>query len=185
MDDDDEDLVHRARAGDGAALGRLFDRFWTPVLRYLAAQLGSVQVAEDMAAEVFVEVAERIHRFSGDETTFGAWVFTIARHDLYDLRRSQARRTVVPVADVPEGASDDPDVVDEVSLRLDAVHLAAAMRLLTPDQREVLLLKYAGGLGNPEVSQLIGKPVTAVKSLQHRALAALRRALEAEGVESP
>ncbi len=137
-----------------------------------------------MTSEVFVQVAERIRRFRGDGTAFTAWVFTIARHDVIDARRTKARRRTEPVADVPEAAQED-NMDDLVALHLDARLLGTAMRQLTEDQREVITLKYAAGLSNAEVARTVGKPVTAVKSLQHRALARLRGLLLAQGVEPP
>jgi RNA polymerase sigma-70 factor (ECF subfamily) len=67
-----------------------------------------------------------------------------------------------------------------VAAHVDAGRLRAALHTLTPDQRDVLALKFASGLSNNEVARVMGKPVTAVKSLQHRGLAALRRMLGSE-----
>lgn len=137
-----------------------------------------------MAADVFVQVAERIRRFHGDGPAFIAWVFTIARHDVIDARRTRARRRTEPVAEVPEPA-EEVDVADLVALRLDAQLLRMAMTQLTEDQRDVITLKFAAGLSNNEVAHTLGKPVTAVKSLQHRALSRLRGLLIDKGVEPP
>lgn len=133
-----------------------------------------------MASEVFVEVASRIRTFDGDGRAFAAWLFTIARHDLTDVHRAAARRTVVPMADVPDRPADD-DTERLVLRRLDAARLRIAVDHLTPDQREVVLLKYAWGASNEETARMLGKPVSAIKSLQHRALARMRRLLTEPG----
>ncbi|MGH8774179.1 MAG: RNA polymerase sigma factor [Jiangellaceae bacterium] len=182
--DDLDELVRRAHEGDGVAFGRLFDRFHVPVLRYLVARVADRTAAEDMAAEVFVEVAQRLPRFRGDGGQFGRWLFTIARHDIVDVRRAARRHTVLPVAQVPDQVAGT-DVSDEVVRRLEGQRLARALRNLTNDQRDVVVLKFAAGLSNPEVAAVLDKPVGAVKSLQHRGLMALRRALEGEEVDSP
>jgi RNA polymerase sigma-70 factor (ECF subfamily) len=132
-----------------------------------------------MAAEVFVEAARRVRAFSGTADAFAGWLFTIARHDLVDRGRAARRRTVEPVADPPD-VERAPDPADQVLERLDADRVRSALQLLTDEQREVLLLKFAGGLSNEEAAAAVGKPLGAVKSLQHRGLAALRRALERE-----
>lgn len=182
MDVDDLDaLVRRARRGDGAAFGCLFDRFHAPVVRYLFARTGERELAEDLASEVFAEVAQRLPKFHGDGGRFAGWIFTIARHDLSDVWRARARRRVDPVPDVPE-TTLAPDPAIQVEARLEAQRLARMVDRLTDDQREVVLLRFAAGLTVAEVAATVGKPVTAVKSLQHRALGALRRMLSAEAV---
>lgn len=176
-----DDLVERARAGDAEAFGLLYDRYHAPVFRYLAARVRDRAEAEDMAAEVFVEVAQRIGRFRGGGPDFVSWLFTIARNDVRDRLRRARRRVVEPVEEPPP-AGEVEDPVDSVALRLEADRVRGALEALTDDQRQVLLLKFAGGLSNAEVASVLGKPVGAVKSLQHRALAAMRRLLgEAAG----
>lgn len=174
-----DDLVRGARSGDADAFAGLFEHFHGPVFRYLLARLGNRSEAEDMASEVFVEAARRVRDFDGGGAAFAGWLFTIARHDLFDRARSRARRVVEPVPDPPDLETvDDPaqGVVD----RLEAMRVREALEQLTEDQREVVLLKFAAGLSNEEAAVATGKPIGAVKSLQHRGLAALRRVLEGE-----
>lgn len=170
-------LVRGARNGDADAFAGLFEHFHGPVFRYLLARLGNRSEAEDMASEVFVEAAWRVRDFDGGGAAFAGWLFTIARHDLLDRHRAQRRRVVEPVPDPPD-LETAPDPAEGVLDRLDAVRVREALERLTPDQREVVLLKFAAGLSNEEAAQATGKPIGAVKSLQHRGLGALRRALE-------
>ncbi len=170
-------LVRGARGGDTDAFAGLFEHFHGPVFRYLLARLGNRSEAEDMASEVFVEAARWVRNFDGGGAAFAGWLFTIARHDLLDRRRAQRRRVVEPVPDPPD-LETSPDPAEDVLERLDADRVRKAMEKLTDDQREVVLLKFAAGLSNEETSAATGKPLGAVKSLQHRGLGALRRALE-------
>ena len=171
-------LVSQARQGDRDAFASLYERFHTPVFRYLRARVDNGPEAEDMAAEVFVEAARRVRGFEGNGAGFAGWLFTIARHDLLDRGRALRRRVVEPVAELPE-TEEAPDPADQVVERLDASEVREALATLTGDQQEVLLLKFAAGLSNEEAADVMQKPVGAVKSLQHRGLASLRRALEA------
>lgn len=182
--DDDDALVRRARKGDAAAFAGLFDRYHARLYRYALARLGDRFLAEDVAAEVFVEVAQRLARFRGGGPDFVAWLFTIARHDIIDLRRSAWSRRVHPTADLPERAAPD-DPAAAAILRHDVARLKAALATLTHDQHDVVLLRYIAGLGNTETARILGKPVSAVKSLQHRALRALRRSMEGAVESSP
>lgn len=170
-------LVREARGGNADAFARLFEHFHGPVFRYLLARLGNRSEAEDMASEVFVDAARRVRDFDGGGAAFAGWLFTIARHDLLDRGRALRRRVVISVADPPE-IEIVPDPSDSVLDRLDAGRVREALERLTDDQREVVLLKFAAGLSNEETAEATGRPIGAVKSLQHRGLAALRRALE-------
>ncbi|MGH2712248.1 MAG: RNA polymerase sigma factor [Actinomycetota bacterium] len=172
-------LVRGASAGSTDAFARLFERFQGPIFRYLLARLGNRSEAEDMASEVFVEAARRVRTFDGGGAAFAGWLFTIARHDLLDRGRALKRRVVEPVPDPPD-VETAPDPADGVLDRLEAGRVREALSQLTDDQREVVLLKFAAGLSNEETAEATGKPVGAVKSLQHRGLGALRRALEEE-----
>ena len=134
-----------------------------------------------MASEVFVEAARRVRDFDGGGAAFAGWLFTIARHDLLDRGRALRRRVVEPVPDLPD-VETSPDPADGVLDRMEASVVRGALAKLTEDQREVVLLKFAAGLSNEETADATGKPIGAVKSLQHRALGALRRALEEEGI---
>jgi RNA polymerase sigma-70 factor (ECF subfamily) len=170
-------LLQEARRGSAESFASLYERFHGPVFRFLLARVGNRIEAEDMASEVFVEAARRVRRFDGDGVAFVGWLFTIARHDLLDRGRAQRRRVVVPVPDVPE-VEVVPDPADRVAELMDAARVREALETLTPEQRDVVLLKFASGLSNAEVAKTLGKPVGAVKSLQHRGLAALKRLLE-------
>ena len=170
-------LVRGARGGDTDAFAGLFEHFHGPVFRYLLARLGNRSEAEDMASEVFVEAARRVRDFDGGGAAFAGWLFTIARNDLLDRGRALRRRVVEPVPDPPD-LETSPDPADDVLDRLDADRVRAALEKLTDDQREVVLLKFAAGLSNEEAAEVTGKPIGAVKSLQHRGLGALRRVLE-------
>jgi RNA polymerase sigma-70 factor (ECF subfamily) len=112
--------------------------------------------------------------------TLGGWLFRIAHHDLSDYRRRQARYLVQPLDDLLEEAALAGGAVDPAELALDRVEgerVLAALRQLSSDQREVLLLRMAAGLTAPEVAAIVGKTTGAVKALQHRGVASLARVL--------
>jgi RNA polymerase sigma factor (sigma-70 family) len=119
----------------------------------------------------------------------GGWLFGIARHDLSDYRRRQARNPVQPLDDLLEeeaaaaGGAVDPE---ELALeRLEGDRVLAARRQLTCDQREVLLLRLVADLTAPEVAGILHKSTDAVKALQHRGLASLARLLGVTNDMSP
>ena len=132
--------------------------------------------AEDLAADVFIAVAEGVDRFQGCETRFRSWVFTIAYRHLVDLRRRAGRRRTEP---------SPPDLVAEHTVMGDAEHdvmLAISTRsalarvaALPPAQAEVILLRIVADLPVDEVAGIVGRRKGAVRALQHRALRRLAR----------
>jgi RNA polymerase sigma-70 factor (ECF subfamily) len=174
------DLV-AARRREPAAVSRLYTAYAPALFRFFMAAVGDRHQAEDLTGTVFVSAIEGLPRFYGPIGALGGWLFHIARHDLYDHRRRQARARIEPLEDhLPEAAAaagaDDPE---ELALdRVDAGRVVAALRELSDDQREVLLLRMAAGLTAPEVAETLGKTTGAVKALQHRALASLARVLD-------
>jgi RNA polymerase sigma factor (sigma-70 family) len=150
------------------------------VLGYLRG-LGASD-AEDLTGEVFVQVVRDIDRFDGDARSLRAWVFTIAHHRFLDERRHSARRPVDPVPEVPEppGAADGAEHDALRELANERVH--ELLSRLSADQRAVLLLRIVGGLTVEQVASAVGKRTGAVKALQRRGLAAVRRELDRQAV---
>jgi RNA polymerase sigma-70 factor, ECF subfamily len=173
------------RRRESAAVSRIYTAYAPALFRFFMAAVGDRHQAEDLTGTTFVSAIEDLPRFYGPVEALGGWLFQIARHDLYDHRRRQARARIEPLEDhLPEaaaatGAADPEELAIE---RLEASRVLAGLRELSPDQREVLLLRMAGGLTAPEVAVIVGKTTGAVKALQHRGLASLARVL---GLRSP
>jgi RNA polymerase sigma-70 factor (ECF subfamily) len=174
-----------ARRREPAAVTRVYTAYAPALFRFFMAAVGDRHQAEDLTGTAFVSAIEGLPRFRGPVEALGGWLFQIARHDLYDYRRRQARSRIEPLEEnLPEaaaaaGAVDPEELAIE---RLEGTRVMAALRELSSDQREVLLLRMAGGLTAPEVAATLGKTTGAVKALQHRGLASMARVL---GLRSP
>lgn len=173
----DADLVQRARAGDESALAAIYEQCHGPVYRYIYYRVGDAALAEELTAEVFVRMVARIHAFQEQGRPVLAWLYTIARNLVADHLRRAGRAAAVPLDEsLPAGEDHQPSRVAE---RNEArAGLLAALSRLTETQRQVILLKFMEARSNAEVAAILGKDEGAVKSLQHRALASLRRYLE-------
>ena len=174
-----------ARRCEPGAVTRVYTAYAPALFRFFMAEVGDRQEAQDLVGTVFVSAIEGLPRFRGPIQALGGWLFQIARHDLYDFRRKQARSRLEPLeekldeAALAAGALDPEELAIE---RLEGTRVMAALRELSLDQREVLLLRMAAGRTAPEVADLLGKTTGAVKALQHRGLASLARVL---GLRSP
>lgn len=170
-------LLQRARTGDEAAWGELYDSLAPQLLGYLRSR-GAVD-AEEVLGDVFLHVARGIDGFSGDCGGFRSWVFVIATSRLHDERRRLRRKPTHPLEPEAEEQVCAPvDVELEVEQAVVAGEVQALLACLTPDQRAVVELRVFAGLTSQEVATTVGKPVGAVKALYRRGLGALRRELD-------
>jgi RNA polymerase sigma-70 factor (ECF subfamily) len=170
-------VLDEARAGSSVALGAIYRDLFPSVLAYL--RLRAPSEAEDLASEVFLGVATGLARFSGDESGFRAWVFTIARRRAIDAGRRRARRAtdVVP-AEVFESLPSRDDTAEEATGRLHSTAALELVRRLPASQAEVLLLRVVAGLSVDETAQALGRRPGTVRVTQHRALRRLARLLD-------
>jgi RNA polymerase sigma-70 factor (ECF subfamily) len=176
MPNDEASLIRRAKKGDPAAFAEIYDRYQPAIYRYIFYRVSDSTTAEDLTGEVFVRVVEKIDRFAYRGRPLLSWLYTIARNLVVDHHRQAS----VLVED-EQVAVDATDIEETLEHTLTQQRLAAAVSHLTEDQRRVILLKFIEGVDNRTVARMLGKSVGAVKSLQHRGLAALRRVLEKNG----
>jgi RNA polymerase sigma factor (sigma-70 family) len=173
-------LLEAAREGSEAAWQELYSDLAPIVLGYLRAN--GAPDPEDVLSEAFLQVARDIGRFDGDEHGFRSWVFTIAHHRLIDARRHSARRPVELSPDPPEPGGRADDAADEALARIGFEEVRRVLGTLSEDQRAVLLLRVIGDLSVEDVGKALGKRPGAVKALQRRGLAAIKRELARKGV---
>ena len=169
-----DEWIERARAGDRDALGALWRSHQHLLLRYFRGR-GSSQ-PEDLASQVWIDVAASLHRFDGDADAFRRWLFTIARRRQIDAARKHARRGENLDVDAVEGRADDSSAraFDEVGALDRAI---ALVRRLPPDMAEAVLLRVVADLAVDEVAQVMGRREGHVRVLVHRGLRKLAEEL--------
>ena len=179
--EDFEAIIALARTGDPDAWGQIYRRFAGPVYGFFVHQVRDPEVAEDLTAGVFVEAIQAATRFSGSLAALRSWIFRIARNDLIDYWRHARRVQSEAIDDVDDAdlaravPMDDP--ADTAISSVDRSRLLATVRRLSPEQRQVVLLRLSGDLSSSEIARVMGKSEGAIKALQYRALAVLRKAL--------
>ena len=152
-----------------SVLGELYDTHALKIFRYIYHRLGDAFLAEDLTSEVFVRFLHA--RATPDDS--GAFLYRIAHNLIVDYARQ--RHPIQLPDDFVGSDRDDPAHLAE--LEMERIRLRRAIARLTPEQQQVIALKFLEGLTNEEVARVIDKPIGAVKALQHRALAALRNML--------
>jgi RNA polymerase sigma-70 factor (ECF subfamily) len=181
LDADFERTLHAARAGQEWAWNKLYRDLAPQVRGYLRAR-GATE-PDDLTGEVFLQVVRDMATFSGGRREFCAWLFTVAHHRLLDdVRRSQ-RRPLEPAPDEVLAEHLPAADAEEDALRsLAAERVKELVGKLSPDQRTVLLLRILGDLSIDEVARVAGKTPGAVKALQRRGLASIKREISKEEV---
>jgi RNA polymerase sigma-70 factor (ECF subfamily) len=175
-----ERLVGAAQQGDPEAFGALFDHFYGPVYRFVAARVGRPSDAEDLAQLVFVKALEALPRYEQRGIPFGGWLFRLARNVVIDHIRTRREHATLDVVVEQADHEDGPDELAQMRQEMDSV--VRALRRLTAEQREAIELRFFAGLSAKETAEAMGRQEGTVRGLQFRAIAALRREL---GIEDP
>jgi RNA polymerase sigma-70 factor (ECF subfamily) len=177
-----------AQDGDEAAFTSLFRDVQPALLRYL--RVLAPEAAEDVASETWLRVVNGLTGFSGDEDSFRAWLFTIARRQMIDWQRSRARHRTVPLADSEaqvrhaeaELRQAAPDAADLALERISTESAMALVAALPAEQAEIIVLRVVAGLDTLDVSRIVGKTPGAVRVAAHRGLRRLAARLDRAGV---
>ena len=171
----DEGLVRRAQQRDQEALTQLYEEYFDKIYRYIVLKIGNKTEAEDMTQQVFLNAIKSISSFKWKGIPFSAWLFRIAHNQMVDYLRKKTKRITVPLTESLVNTDDNPELVAEKSLDIERLH--SATQRLTKAQREVISLRFSGGLSIAEAAKVMGKSQGAVKALQHGAIVSLRKEL--------
>ena len=173
---DEQTLLERARGYDSVALGELYDRYSGRIYSYILYHVGDANLAEDLTANVFIKVLDAVKSSKSWQQSFSGWLYRIAHNAVVDHFRRNSRYDTLPLDERLTSAKDDPVSSAETSIETDVVR--EAMAFLTDEQQTVIELKFFEEMSNLEVAKAMGKTEGAIKSLQYRALAALRRQMQ-------
>lgn len=188
---DDLDLLRRAAKGDGAAFHELVDRHAQPLYRLAYSLAGNAADAEDLVQETLAGAFRGLDRFEG-RSSVKTWLSRILVTQVARWRRSRRGKSAVSLQAMDGGAGgadeegtgdtmdpsagDADETPERVARRMD---LHAALQKLTPEHREVLLLREFQGLSYEEMAEALGVPRGTVESRLHRARAELKGRLTA------
>ena len=169
------DVIDRARNGDRGAFAELYDTHVDSVYRYLLYRVREPSDAEDLASEVFTRAFANIHRYRWQGKSFLAWLYTIARNAVTDRRRRD--RPTVDLDDAFGLAENGPTAHERAVHGEEVDALRGAVKHLTTEQQEVLVLRFVENLSSRQVAKILGKNEGAIRALQFRALGRLRKIL--------
>ena len=171
----DQALLDRAKRFEAQGLEEIFDTYSPGIYRYAYRLLGDAELARECMSETFSRFLEALKRDSGPDNYLQAYLYSIAHNWVTDYYRSKVPPSLPLDGELSADPADEPHRA--VAQQTANEQLRGALALLTPDQRQVIVLKYLEDWETEAIARTLHKPVGAVKALQHRALEALRRIL--------
>lgn len=170
---DEQRLLQRASQIETQALAEIYDTYSPGIYRYSMRLLGDESLAEDCVADTFARFLKSLQERRGPSDNLQAYLYRIAHNWIVDQYRNN--RETVELSDVLRSEADVPE--EEAAKHIRQKQVRQAIHHLTPEQQQVILLKYLEEWSNEEVARAMKKPVGAVKSIQHRALKSLYKLL--------
>jgi RNA polymerase sigma-70 factor (ECF subfamily) len=158
-------------------LAGLHGEYYDRIARYVYVRIGDRSEAQDIAGEVFLRALKSLKTYRERGVPMQAWLFSIAHNMVVDHLRKASRRRTVPIDDVEIAADSNPAA--DVERHFEMERVARAMETLSNDQREVVRLRFYGGLTSAEAGDVLGKSAGAVREMQRAALEKLRGLLRA------
>ena len=168
-----------AQKGESSAFEALYDHFYDQIFRYIAFKTSDSLIAEDLTEDVFLRMLESIRKFKPQGHPFSSWLFRIAHNRVIDHYRKRGRDKNVPLDTILTTVGESQSTLDTyVETKLAMREVNQAMENLTDLQREVLNLRFAGGLSIKETAEAVNRNENSVKALQHSAVKKLRVLLQ-------
>lgn len=178
----DWDLVEAARRGDRAAFGELWTQCRPAVHSFALRRTSDPWLAEDVTSETFTRALRALDSVTYQGRDVAAWLRTIARNIILDHYKSSQYQRERLAGEVSDWADPDTRTPERVAVDREAARelhaaLAPAVASLTADQRQCVRLRFVDELSQADIAQIMGRAEPAVKALQHRAIATLRKRL--------
>lgn len=170
---EEQELLQRAARLETKALAEIYDTHNPGIYRYAMRLLGETTAAEDCTAETFARFLKSLQAGRGPRDHLQAYLYRIAHNWIVDFYRGHEK-----TFELSETLACDQEIPEEeAGKRIRQKQVRQAIRSLTPDQQQVIALKYLEDWCNEEIARSLHKPVGAVKSIQHRALKSLQKIL--------
>ncbi|MCC7208025.1 MAG: sigma-70 family RNA polymerase sigma factor [Anaerolineae bacterium] len=169
----EDQLMARARRGDQAAIMQIYDLYFPAVYQFIRMRVDDARHAEDLSSDVFVRLIDAFRGRNAPSRSLRGWLFRVARRELgrhFDRERRFTTEAIDEWISLPDGDEMEVQFIREMS----AERARHAIQRLSTDQQEVLLLRFGQGLSLEETADVMGKNLGAIKSLQFRAVNALR-----------
>jgi RNA polymerase sigma-70 factor (ECF subfamily) len=176
MLDNEQELIKRAKKGESECFGRLYDHYLPQIYRYVLLKVTNRQEAEDLTHEVFLSAWQNLRGYRHRGFPFSSWLYNIARNRVIDFYRTRKIHTSLDNLD-ENLVKTVSAVAQEVDFSLDWEKIKAALKYLTEEQRDVVVMRFVEDLSHQEIAAALNKSEGAVRLIQHRAIQSLKNIL--------
>jgi RNA polymerase sigma-70 factor (ECF subfamily) len=176
---EEDRLLARARRGDDDAIRAIYQHYFSPIYQFIRMRVDPVDTAEDIASEVFLRLVAALRSRNAPRKSLRGWLFRVARNALHDHYGKEQQFTITTLEEwIPAPSEGDPEL--QFLRTLDGERCRNAIRELSTDQQEVIILRFGQALSLQETADIMGRNTNAIKQLQFRAVNNLRRILQNE-----
>jgi RNA polymerase sigma-70 factor, ECF subfamily len=169
-------LLAQARSGNDQAIQQIYEVYFSPIYNFIRLRVEDRAVAEDLASEVFIRLVTACRGRNAPHHSLRGWLFKVARNLVHD-HYGKARKITTEALEEWMPDDDQPELEVQFIRSLDIQRARQALQQLSGEQQEVLLLRFGQSLSLQETADIMGKQIGAIKSLQFRAVTALRNIL--------
>lgn len=171
---DELTLVRFSQQGDQEMFARLYQTYIDRIYRYVYFRVADDNLAQDITSQVFMKVWEKLDTYQPGQSPFMAWIYRIARNTVIDYYRT--KKFTISIENARPAELSHHDEVDEkLDIQIESQKLRTALRGLTKEQQQVLLLKFVDGLSTTEIAKKLKKQAGAIRALQMRGLQGLAK----------
>jgi len=172
----EDELLAQARRGNQNAMMRIYESYFPPIYNFIRLRVDDPSLAEDLASDVFLKLVDALRGRNAPHHSLRGWLFRVARNVLHDHYGKNQQLTTETLEEWVIASGDtDPEVQFMHTLNIERTR--QALRMLAPDQQEVLILRFGQSLSLQETADIMGRQISAIKSLQFRAVNTLRQIL--------
>ena len=176
MATNDSVLLERAREYDAQALAEIYDRYAESIYRYAYRYVGDANLAEDLTSEVFLKLLQVLGTRRAPRKQLQGWLYRVARNLAVDWFRKQAKGASISLNE--ELTPDGDSIVARLEQKQLHQDLREAISKLTPEQQQVIVLRFGEGRKLKEIGRLMGKSEGSIKLMQYRAVRRLEKLLD-------
>lgn len=178
----EDHLLAEARRGNQTAVMHIYESYSSPIYQYVRLRVGSPTLAEDIASEVFLQLIDALQGRNAPRYSLRGWLFKVARNLIAKHYRAKDKMPEVTLDEwFPSSEDEDPEIQFIRSQSIEQTR--HALRMLNQQQQEVLILRFGQMLDLQDTADIMGKSVSAIKSLQFRAIDTLKQILDTARTE--
>lgn len=169
-----EQLIKKALEGNEAAFGQIYDLYFEKVYRFIYYRVNHKEAAEDLVSETFIRAWDNLSEMHAP-SSFTGWIYRIARNLVIDYYRS--RKLTVDLNDLENILEYEDNILERTNFGFQQQSFLEALKKLSPDQQQVIKLKFLDELDNHEIAKILDKSEGAIRVIQHRAIRELKKVI--------